>query len=36
MLNNTPIQRWDVAAGFWRILFGTAHQGRLVVREEAS
>lgn len=36
MLNSIPIQQWDVAAGFLRILFGHAHRGRLVVREEVS
>ena len=28
MLNNIPIQWWDVAAEFRRIMFGNAHRGQ--------
>lgn len=32
MLNNIPIRRWDVAAGFRRMMFGNAHQRQFKCR----
>ena len=32
MLNNIPIRRWDVAAGFRRMMFGNAHRGQFKCR----